>query len=154
MILACSCPCQCEVLRGSLLGRAIGAMQVMLSTAKDKNVNIPDIDKIESNIHVGTKYVRFMVDRYYTDEKIDNLNRWLFAFASYIAGPARGAKLRKEAGSMGLDPKKWFRNVEIVAAKRIGRETVQYVSNIYKYYTSYKLLRATKVERKLKGWPN
>ena len=28
----------------------------------------------------------------------------------------------------------WFNNVEEVAAKRIGRETVQYVSNIYKYY--------------------
>jgi len=41
---------------------------------------------------------------------------------------------------MGLDPNKWFGNVEIVAAKRIGRETVQYVSNIYKYYISYKLI--------------
>ena len=33
-----------------------------------------------------------------------------------------------------------FRNVEIVAAKRIGRETVQYVSNIYKYYVAYRLI--------------
>jgi membrane-bound lytic murein transglycosylase MltF len=119
---------------------AIGAMQVMPSTAKGKNVNIPDIDKIESNIHAGTKYLRFMVARYYADEKMDNLNKGLFSFASYNAGPARVAKLRKEAKSMGLDPNKWFRNVEIVAAKRIGRETVQYVSNIYKYYISYKLI--------------
>jgi membrane-bound lytic murein transglycosylase MltF len=119
---------------------AIGAMQVMPSTAKGKNVNIPDIDKIESNIHAGTKYLRFMVDRYYADEKMDNLNKGLFSFASYNAGPARVAKLRKEAESMGLDPNKWFGNVEIVAAKRIGRETVQYVSNIYKYYISYKLI--------------
>jgi len=27
----------------------------------------------------------------------------------------------------------------VVAAKRIGRETVQYVSNIYKYWVAYKL---------------
>jgi len=67
-------------------------------------------------------------------------NKKLFSFASYNAGPARVAKLRKEAESMGLDPNKWFGNVEIVAAKRIGRETVQYVSNIYKYYISYKLI--------------
>ena len=67
-------------------------------------------------------------------------NKKLFSFASYNAGPARDAKLRKEAESMGLDPNKWFGNVEIVAAKRIGRETVQYVSNIYKYYISYKLI--------------
>jgi membrane-bound lytic murein transglycosylase MltF len=119
---------------------AIGAMQVMPSTAKGKNVNIPDIDKIESNIHAGTKYLRFMVDRYYADEKMDSLNKVLFTFASYNAGPARVAKLRKEAEAMGLDPNKWFGNVEIVAAKRIGRETVQYVSNIYKYYISYKLI--------------
>jgi len=41
----------------------------------------------------------------------------------------------------------WFRNVEIVAAKRIGRETVQYVSNIYKYFLAYKLVNI-KVEAK------
>jgi len=119
---------------------AIGAMQLLPSTAKDKNVNIPDISKIEANIHAGTKYLRFMMDRYFDDEKIDPLNRGLLAFASYNAGPAKVAKLRKEAESMGLDPNVWFRNVEVVAAKRIGRETVQYVSNIYKYYIAYKLI--------------
>jgi membrane-bound lytic murein transglycosylase MltF len=49
-------------------------------------------------------------------------------------------KLRDEARQKGLDPNLWFRNVEIVAAKRIGRETVQYVSNIYKYYVAYRLI--------------
>jgi hypothetical protein len=34
----------------------------------------------------------------------------------------------------------WFGNVERVASERIGRETVTYVSNIYKYYITYKLL--------------
>lgn len=41
---------------------------------------------------------------------------------------------------MGLDPNIWFDNVEIVAARRFGRETVQYVSNIYKYYIAYRLI--------------
>ena len=50
------------------------------------------------------------------------------------------ANKRKEARKMGLDPNVWFRNVEVVAAKRIGRETVQYVSNIYKYFVVYSLL--------------
>ncbi len=119
---------------------AIGAMQVLPSTARDKNVNIPDIDKIDANIHAGTKYLRFMMDRYFADEKMDTVNKGLFSFASYNAGPAKVAKLRAEAAKMGLDPNIWFRNVEIVAAKRIGRETVQYVSNIYKYYVAYKLI--------------
>jgi membrane-bound lytic murein transglycosylase MltF len=119
---------------------AIGAMQVLPSTARDKNVNIPGIDKIDGNIHAGTKYLRFMMDRYFADEKMDTVNKGLFSFASYNAGPAKVAKLRAEAAKMGLDPNIWFRNVEIVAAKRIGRETVQYVSNIYKYYVAYKLI--------------
>jgi membrane-bound lytic murein transglycosylase MltF len=68
------------------------------------------------------------------------LNQWLFAIASYNAGPARIAKLRIEAPSMGLNPNQWFKNVEIVVAKHIGRETVQYVSNIYKYFIAYRLI--------------
>jgi membrane-bound lytic murein transglycosylase MltF len=119
---------------------AVGVMQVMPSTAKDKNVGIPNIEEIDANIHAGTKYLRFMMDRYFDDPEIDTLNRGLFSFASYNAGPARVSKLRKEAEKMGLDPNVWFRNVEIVAAKRIGRETVQYVSNIFKYYLAYRYI--------------
>jgi len=116
-------------------------MQILPSTAKDKNVNIPNIKDVEDNIHTGTKYLRFMVDRYFADKGIDRLNKGLPAFASYNAGPAtKIARLRKEAKEMGLDPNIWFRNVEVVAAKRIGRETVQYVSNIYKYYVVYSIL--------------
>jgi membrane-bound lytic murein transglycosylase MltF len=119
---------------------AIGVMQVLPSTAADRNVGIQNIEKIENNIHAGVKYLRFMIDRYYAKEPMDRLNKGLFALASYNAGPAKVAKLRKEAREMGLDPNVWFRNVEIVAAKRIGRETVQYVSNIYKYYVAYRLI--------------
>ncbi|NIQ91594.1 MAG: lytic transglycosylase F [Deltaproteobacteria bacterium] len=119
---------------------AIGVMQLLPSTATDRNVGIQNIEKIENNIHAGVKYLRFMIDRYYAKEPMDRLNKGLFALASYNAGPAKVARLRKEARDMGLDPNVWFRNVEIVAAKRIGRETVQYVSNIYKYYVAYRLI--------------
>ncbi len=50
---------------------------------------------------------------------------------------------------MGLDPNQWFNNVEEVAAKKIGRETVQYVSNIFKYYHAYRRVAA---EYERKGW--
>jgi membrane-bound lytic murein transglycosylase MltF len=119
---------------------AIGVMQLLPSTATDRNVGIQNIEKIENNIHAGVKYLRFMIDRYYAKEPMDRLNKGLFALASYNAGPAKVARLRKEARDTGLDPNVWFRNVEIVAAKRIGRETVQYVSNIYKYYVAYRLI--------------
>jgi membrane-bound lytic murein transglycosylase MltF len=119
---------------------AIGVMQILPSTAKDPNVNIPDIHKMKDNIHAGVKYLRFIRDQYFEKEPIDDLNKMLFTFASYNAGPARVAGLRGKTRQKGLDPNVWFRNTEIIAASRIGRETVQYVRNIYKYYTAYRLL--------------
>ncbi len=124
---------------------AVGIMQVLPSTAADKNVGIADIEELENNIHAGIKYLRFLRDRYFSDPAIDALNQNLFAFAAYNAGPAKIRRLRAEASKMGLDPNVWFGNVDIVAAKRIGRETVQYVSNIYKYYIAYRLVRNKKL---------
>jgi len=126
---------------------AIGVMQILPSTAADKNVGIPDIEKLEKNIHAGTKYLRFIIDRYYKDEPMDKLNKTLFGFASYNAGPARVRGLRRKATAMGLDPNIWFNNVEVAAAKVIGRETVQYVSNIYKYYIAYSMI-VSQMEKK------
>jgi len=119
---------------------AIGVMQLLESTARDPNIDIPDIEKLENNIHAGTRYLRFLRDRYFNQPEIDDLNQTLFSFASYNAGPSRITRLRKETVGSGLDPNVWFGNVEVFAAKRIGRETVHYVSNIYKYFVAYRLL--------------
>jgi membrane-bound lytic murein transglycosylase MltF len=117
---------------------AIGIMQLMPQTGKEQKVG--DISELEANIHAGVKYTRFMMDQYFKDEPMDRLNKGLFTFASYNAGPARIRQLRKEAEKQGLDPNVWFGNVEQVASERIGRETVTYVSNIYKYYVAYQLI--------------
>jgi membrane-bound lytic murein transglycosylase MltF len=117
---------------------AIGVMQVMPATGKEMKVG--DIRKLDANVHAGVKYIRFMMDHYYADEPMTDVNKGLFTFASYNAGPARINQLRQRAAKRGLDPNKWFNNVEILAAESIGRETVQYVSNIYKYYLAYKML--------------
>jgi len=106
----------------------------------DHNVNIPNIEDLGNNIHAGVKYLRFIRDNYFEKEQMDEANKTFFTFASYNAGPARVAQLRSEAKKAGYNQNLWFRNVEIIAAKRIGRETVQYVSNIYKYYTAYRLI--------------
>jgi len=73
---------------------------------------------------------------------MDPLNKMLFTFASYNAGPARVRALREQTKEMGLNPNLWFSNVEVAAARVIGRETVQYVSNIFKYYIVYKGMEA------------
>jgi membrane-bound lytic murein transglycosylase MltF len=70
---------------------------------------------------------------------MDELNKALFTFASYNAGPNRVTKLRAEASRRGLDPDVWFDSVEKVAAQRVGREPVDYVGNILKYWVAYKL---------------
>jgi membrane-bound lytic murein transglycosylase MltF len=124
---------------------AIGVMQVMPPTGKQLNVG--DITKIESNIHAGVKYNRFMMDEYFKDDPMDNLNKGLMTFAAYNAGPGRLRQLRREAEKRGLNPNVWFGNVERVASERIGRETVTYVSNIYKYYLTYRLLSAQAARR-------
>jgi membrane-bound lytic murein transglycosylase MltF len=118
---------------------AVGVMQLLPATGRQMQVG--DITELEANIHAGVKYVRFMVDTYYRDDSMDALNKILFAFASYNAGPERIRALRREAADLKLDPNVWFDNVERVAAVRIGRETVQYVSNIYKYYIAYSLVQ-------------
>ena len=124
---------------------AIGVMQVMPGTGKDMAVG--DIKQMEPNIHAGVKYVRFMMDQYFKDEPMDEINKALMTFASYNAGPARVRGLRRETAKRGLNPNLWFGNVERIASEKIGRETVQYVSNIYKYYVAYRLLLERKQAR-------
>ncbi|HEY8551191.1 MAG TPA: transporter substrate-binding domain-containing protein [Vicinamibacterales bacterium] len=117
---------------------AIGVMQVMPATGRDMNVG--DIRLVEPNIHAGVKYFRFMIDQFYRDDPMDPLNKGLMTLASYNAGPGRIRQLRRETARRGLDPNVWFGNVERVVSERIGRETVTYVSNIYKYYIAYRLV--------------
>ncbi|MGE5849018.1 MAG: transglycosylase SLT domain-containing protein [Candidatus Methylomirabilota bacterium] len=124
---------------------AIGVMQVMPATGKDMAVG--DITQIEPNIHAGVKYMRFMMNQFYENEPMDRVNKGLFTFASYNAGPGRLQQLRKLAAKRGLDPNVWFNNVELIAAEKIGRETVTYVANIYKYYLAYRLVTEEREER-------
>ena len=87
----------------------------------------------------SVKYMRTTQDTYFNDKGMDDLNRGLFTFAAYNAGPGRVRQLRKETEKRGLDPNVLFGNVEQIASERIGRETVTYVANIYKYYIAYRL---------------
>lgn len=121
---------------------AVGVMQIKPSTAADPNVGIRGIDKVEPNIHAGTKYLSFLRGRYFNQEGVDERNRLFLALAAYNAGPARMARLRQQTVELGYDPNVWFDNVEIAAAKYVGREPVQYVANVYKYYMAYRLSAA------------
>jgi len=133
---------------------AVGIMQVIPKNAAASPINISNVGTADSNIHAGVKMLRSIDDTYFNDPQIDPVNKTLFVFASYNAGPNRIARLRKEAPDMGLDPNVWFGNVELVAAKDIGQETVTYVANIYKYYVAYKLaMQQREIREKAKGLP-
>jgi membrane-bound lytic murein transglycosylase MltF len=116
---------------------AIGVMQVMPTTGKELKVG--DVRIIDPNIHAGVKYMDQLMTKYFPDANFTEQNRTLFAFASYNCGPGNVSRMRKEAAKRGLDPDKWFNNVEIVTAQKIGMETTTYVRNIYKYYVAYRL---------------
>ena len=126
---------------------AIGVMQLLPSTAKDKNVAIPNIDELEPNIEAGAKYMAFLKGRYFSGPELDELNGSLLALASYNAGPGRIRRLRREAAERGYDHNLWFDNVEVIVAEQVGRETVQYVSNIFKYYLTYRWINTADAER-------
>jgi membrane-bound lytic murein transglycosylase MltF len=118
---------------------AVGIMQVIPKNAAVPPISIPNVETAEHNIEAGAKMLCNIADTYFNDPKLDLLNKTLMVFASYNAGPNRIARLRKQAAAEGLDPNQWFGNVELVVAKTVGQETVQYVSNIFKYYVAYKL---------------
>jgi membrane-bound lytic murein transglycosylase MltF len=124
---------------------AIGVMQLMPATAGQMNVG--DIEKLEPNIHAGVKYLRHVEDTYFNEPALDPLVKGLFAFASYNAGPNRIQSLREETRRRGLDPNRWFGNVEFVVADRVGREPVTYVSNIFKYYVAYQRVALAEQQR-------
>jgi membrane-bound lytic murein transglycosylase MltF len=127
---------------------AVGIMQMLPATAADPAIAIDGIERDAArNIHAGVKYLRLLVDKYLSDPAIDEKNRTLLAFAGYNVGPGNLRKVRQRAERAGLDPNVWFGNVEHAAAEVVGREPVQYVSNIYKYYVAYRLARDRAEER-------
>jgi membrane-bound lytic murein transglycosylase MltF len=129
---------------------AVGIMQLLPSTAAGNPIYIPNVKSVDDNIHAGVKYMHYIIEHYYSQEQMDDLNKHLFALATYNAGPTWIRRLRNEARSIGLNENEWFNNVEILAAKHIGVETVQYVSNIYKYYRAFHGLKRFGVSKGIK----
>jgi membrane-bound lytic murein transglycosylase MltF len=118
---------------------AVGVMQLLPETAASPEVGVSDISTAEANIHAGVRYLAWIRDTYFDDPELGELQQLALALASYNAGPARVRRLRAKATARGLDPNTWFDNVELIAAEDIGKETVDYVGNIYKYYVAFKL---------------
>ena len=116
---------------------AVGIMQVLPSTASEWYINLSSVSDLDNNVHAGTKYMRYMIDSFFSDPQISNSDRLLFALASYNSGPSRITRYRMEAKDAGLKDNVWFNNVEKIAVKHNALETVNYVKNISQFYISY-----------------
>ena len=127
---------------------AVGIMQVIPKLAAANPIDVPSVTNADGNIEAGCKMLRNITDTYFNDPGINPINKTLFTFASYNAGPNRIVRLRKKAQDDGLDPNKWFGNVELEVAKDVGEETVTYVGNIYKYYVAYELTAEQKQQKR------
>ena len=125
---------------------AVGLMQLLPATGAAMKVG--DIRQTEANVHAAVRYMDKLMTRYLGDAPLSRQQRTLFALASYNAGPARIAGLRKVAAERGVDPNTWFGQVERLAAERIGLETTTYVRNIYKYYVAYTLTDETRARQR------
>ena len=113
---------------------AVGVMQVLPSTATSPSVNVTEYRTDYGNIRAGGRYLVHLRDEVFNDPGLSRQARMNFAIAAYNAGPTRIQELRRDARANNLDPDRWFGNVEYLAGKAIGRETVDYVLGVNKYY--------------------
>jgi membrane-bound lytic murein transglycosylase MltF len=128
---------------------AVGIMQIKPSTAKHKPINIHKVKQLENNIEAGVKYLAYLRDRYYSSPEYDSEDRINFTLAAYNAGPAKIRKMQNLAKKQGLDPYKWFYNVETIVRRKIGQETVNYVANIRKYQIALKMSKEVETQKQL-----
>ena len=126
---------------------AKGLMQIMPNTAKE--LSLLNVEDPEAGIEAGIRYMKKLRDRYKNDLVASEQN-W-FTLASYNAGYERIQDARKFAKKLGLDPNRWFDNVELAMQElakpqnrkqtRFGYcqcgQTVVYLRSIRQLYNSY-----------------
>lgn len=126
---------------------AVGLMQLLPTTAA--YVGIDDPVPVDANVEAGVRYLAYLRDKVLgQDAALDDQARQHFMLAAYNAGPGRLRELRAMTrDELGLDPDRWFFNVERAAQARVGSETVRYVTDVNKYWLAYQLGDALLAER-------
>lgn len=123
---------------------AIGLFQIKKMTAEEPYIAIKPIDgkeNFDNNIHAGVKYLFWLKKKYFDSQVgITEEDRLRMMLASYNAGPKRVKDAVEKTKQMGLNPKIWFRNIELGMLELGYNEPVIYVSEINKHYVSYLLL--------------
>ena len=118
-------------------GGHVGVMQISPATAASVPVAIPTIDRPDDNIHAGVRYLRFIIDKHFSDPNIPERDRMLMAVAAYQAGPLNIDQARGWALAQGLDPDRWDGGVEIAVRQLYGSHTPSYVEDVAAYRDAF-----------------
>lgn len=132
---------------------AQGLMQVMPRTAK--SLGLTHLKDPETGIHAGVKYLSWVRDRFEPDLAVEE--RLWFSLASYNVGRGHVLDARRLARQLGLNPNRWFDNVEkamLLLSRRTyarqarhgycrGSEPVNYLREIRSRYNAYTLARTS-----------
>jgi membrane-bound lytic murein transglycosylase MltF len=123
---------------------AVGLMQIKPKTAREPYVGVPEVRgaaHASDNVRAGLTYLHWIKQRYFdADPGMRERDRVRMALAAYNAGPRTVLRARARARKRGLDPDRWFRNVELALLEMRRSEPVRYVSEINQRYLSYVLL--------------
>ena len=130
---------------------AVGLMQLLPSTAK--MYGITNLYDPKSNIKAGTKFLIYL-DKYWSEFIEDSTERIKFVLASYNVGRGHIDDARRLAEKYDGDPNVWKDNVEFYLLQKSkpkfyndkvvrngycrGKETVNYVREIFERYEHYK----------------
>jgi membrane-bound lytic murein transglycosylase MltF len=117
---------------------AVGVMQLLPATGRQMGYRDVAVSA-KSNIEAGVKYMRHLIAQYFAEPGLTEAARLDFALAAYNAGPTRIQQMRRLAAQRGLEPDRWFHNVERIVLQEIGEEPVRYVANVHRYYLAYRL---------------
>ena len=120
---------------------AVGIMQIKPSTAADRNVGIDDISSPADNIRAGARYMRFLMDRYFSEPDMGEAHQWLFALAAYNAGKHRVKSWQSEREYR--EPAEFVETVPFT-------ETRNYIQAVMRNYLTYHALYGHTAARKQK----
>ncbi|MEO4046611.1 transglycosylase SLT domain-containing protein [Pseudomonas sp. CAU 1711] len=114
---------------------ATGLMQITPAAAR--SVGVGNIQALDNNVLAAARYMARIRREFFPSRQIAEAERMAFVLAAYNMGPQRVQGLRAEARRRGLDPNRWFFQVERVAMERMGLGVVSYVNSVNKYYLAY-----------------
>lgn len=116
-------------------GGATGLLQITPAAAQ--RVGVGNIQEVDGNVQAGAKYLAMLQRKFFSSHKLNERERMAFVLAAYNLGPERVQAMRAEARKRGLNPDRWFFQVERVAMEQVGMGPVSYVNSVNKYYLAF-----------------